>query len=198
MIRKDDLRGAAIGILPQATFVSLFEAGDLKEVRKGHFVWAGERMQAGRRPARTPDLRPQSTIRRRTALESVLDTFGDTRARSLASASASRFAGDMERAAYGQRVTQNWDVSLHVDGVSSGRGGGRMESAVAAQRRLDQVHAALNSVQFTNLIRLITQERSLASLAQMNKTSIPAVRIKLSEALIALTESYKLSVSAPR
>ncbi|MEO0816978.1 MAG: DUF6456 domain-containing protein [Pseudomonadota bacterium] len=198
MIRKDDLRGAAIGVLPKATFLSLFEAQDLKEVRTGHFVWAGARMPAGRRPAKTPDLRPQSAIRRRTALESVLETIDDTHVRSLVSAAASRFAGDMERSASGQRVTQNWDVSLHVDGVSSGRGGGRMESAVAAQRRLDQVHAALNSVQFTNLIRLITQERSLASLAQMNKTSVPAVRMKLSEALLALSEAYKLSVSPPR
>lgn len=144
VFRSDDLRGAVIGELSRAALVSLAQKGELTEARPGQFIWSGSAYRTHRR-AKQPDIRPQGSKPRRSPLESVLDGLPTYQERAMARAAAARFAGDMERAAYGQRITQNWDPSLHVDGVASGsKGAGRMEfcgrckSSSGSNRRSDQ------------------------------------------------------------
>lgn len=196
--RGDDLRGGTIGELPQASLASLIDAGDLREQRPGLFMWSG-RPPIRSRAVHTPAAKPRKRADRLSPLQSVLSVIPDHQERALAQAAAHRFAGDMERAASGRRITQNWDVSLHVDGVSGiPREGGRMVSAVAASKRLEQVACALTSEQMRDLTRLLVEQRSLSALSRIKGMSTTALRHALSKTLIDLAAAFRLCVSSAR
>lgn len=198
VFRRDDLRGSVIGELSDGAFSMLVQRGELKELRPGQFIWSGSAYRASRR-SKTPEIRPNGRRPKRSALDSVLDGISVQHEREMAKLAVSRFAGDVERAAHGQRVTQNWDTSLHVDGVSSGADrGGRMQSAVSASRRLEQLADAVVPKDLRLLSLLIIEQRSLAAIARTEQTSVRSVREFLARALISLSEAYRLRVRAPR
>ena len=160
------------------------------------WVWTGTQAAAARAcRVSTPraDLSPQAL--RRPPLQIVLSAIGDPSDRALAKAAALRLKGDLERAASGQRVTQNWDPSLQVDGVSGSRSGGRMADAVRASRRLGQLEGALGRADMNLLYQLIIQERSLASFCDGLGLSQKKVPRALARRLTALATAYNLRVA---
>ncbi|MEL6753308.1 MAG: DUF6456 domain-containing protein [Pseudomonadota bacterium] len=197
VLRGGDRRGRAIGTLSGAQVVALMDAGDLEEAREGVLKWIGAAPTVPAKIAKTPDF--TAAAPRRSALESVLDSIGNSQDRALARAAAHRFLSDVEQAASGQRITQNWDPGLHVDGLR-GRGaeGGRGVAAVQASRRLAQLAGALASGDIKLLTSLIVEQRSLAELARRSGVATSHIRGHLAAVIERLEKAYRLRVAAPR
>jgi hypothetical protein len=160
-------------------------------------VWTGTQAAEERtRRVSTPGVDQRGQALRRSPLQIVLSAIEDPSDRALAKAAALRLKGDLERAASGQRVTQNWDPSLQVDGVSGSRSGGCMADAVRAGRRLDQLEGALGRADMNLLYQLIIQERSLASFCDGLALSPKKVPRALARRLLALATAYSLRVAS--
>lgn len=201
VVRRSDLRAGPIGSMTSGQVASMMAAGDLSELRPGVLVWSGPQPLAKRSCAAgapLPKSHARGPKRSRSPLAAVLDTVSDHRQRSVLEAACNRFQSDVERAMAGQRVTQNWDTSLHVDGVRAGDGvSAPALGAVKAQRRLDQIAAAMGEADLRLMTLLLINRRSLAGLAQGHGTTRSGMVAKLVAALRALAQAYRLSVSAP-
>lgn len=196
--RGRDRRGTCIGHLSSAAMESLQLAGDVGPLgAEGEvLVWTGTQAADERaRQVLTPEADPRARGLRRSPLQIVLSAIEDPADRALAKAAALRLRGDLEQAASGQRVTQNWDPSLQVDGVSGNHSGGRMADAVRASRRLGQLEGALGRADMNLLYQLIIQERSLASFCDGLALSPKKVPRALARRLIALATAYNLRVA---
>lgn len=182
-----------------AAVESLQLAGDVGPLGGGGqaLVWTGtqaaEEGRSGR--VRTPQPARRAQAMRRSSLHIVLASIEEPAERALAKAAVDRLKGDLEQAASGQRVTQNWDPSLQVDGVSGSRSGGRMAESVRASRRLGQLEGALGRADMNLLYQLIIQERSLASFCDVLALSQKKVPRELARRLLALATAYNLRVA---
>lgn len=198
--RNGDLRARRIGVLSRSAVAAMERDGQLaSQPRDGKdiLVWTGpgpKARMAG--PALSEAASPDR--KRRSGLEVILAALGCEREQALARAALSRLEGDLERAASGQRITQNWDMSLRVDGVTSRRGGGRMESALRAQARIDSVRAILGTGTLTLVWQVALQGRSLAMMASERAMSRAELVASCADALRALCEAYRLHVPAAR
>lgn len=175
-------------------------AGDVGPLGAGGevLVWTGTMARAGcdDRPNCPPVPNAINRAPRRTALQVALSAIGDESERALVRAAALRLKGDAERAASGQKVTQNWDPSLQVDGIRFGQSGGRAAEAVQASRRLEQVANHIGTEQLNLLYQLIIQERSLPALGYMLGLSGRKLLDALAKALMSLATAYKLRVAS--
>lgn len=190
--RAQDRRGRVIGELTPAQANSMLATGDLREAQQGVLVWNGAAPSVAGR-SRAPSI-AETRRPSRTGLEIVLETFDNPQTRASVRAAASRLAGDAERAAAGQRVTQNWDTSLHVDGA--GQGGqkeGRLYASVRASRRLAAIRGRLTDAEWTALMRLVVEQRTLAALAREQSLSRNETASRLAQMLVRLAEAYRLS-----
>ncbi|MCI4645828.1 MAG: DUF6456 domain-containing protein [Hyphomonadaceae bacterium] len=195
--RGRDRRGSCIGQLSDMAIETLQLAGDVGRLgEEGEvLVWTGQMARCEEtRNLKTPLPAGQSRAPRRSPLLIVLSVIEAPEDKALAKAAVSRLLGDLEQALSGQKVTQNWDPSLHVDGVGGSRTGGRMAGAVRANRRLAQVEACLGRADLDLLYQLVVQERSLAALGANLGQSGRKLQLGLAQRLMALARAYKLSV----
>lgn len=199
--RSRDLRGRCIGRLSEAVIARLQDEGQLSR-RAGEgrrLFWSGE--VAERAPTDQPPARPLPIDDRRPArkaarlaLEAALGRITPPEHRTIALAAARRFEADVERAAAGQRITQNWDPGLHVDSAAGpGRDhGGRGAAAQRASRRLVRLGDELDAETRIGLTDLIVYRRSLASLARRRNVSRERMAEMAGGWLVALAAAYGL------
>ena len=198
--RGQDLRGRCIGRMPDSLVRQLRNEGKLaqQDARPRRLYWAQttpangpENLRTGSPPKSDPR-KPRKPARR--ALDLVLASIDDPEVRAIVRAAVQRFEGDVERATSGQRVTQNWDTSLHVDGVGSDRHehGGLGLASQRASRRLSRIQATLGVEVRDLLVGLVIYRRSIAALARQTETSRGQVTEQCRAALVLLAQAYGL------
>lgn len=198
--RGPDLRARCIGTLSEQQVQSLRATGQLslEDKLRQTMKWCGASDAPRHALAPCPTPAGEPARRARTPLEVALNAIPDSRDQALARAATLRFCADVERAAVGQRITQNWDVSLHVDGVRGGHDGGQLHTAQEAQRRLEQVQRQLGSAHVALLVELLVQQRSVAAICRLRSWRRTEAGRHLADALQALVRAYNLGVSQPR
>lgn len=199
--RGRDLRGRCVGELSEALVASLRERGDVTrdDALRLTFKWSGP--PAGVRTVGAnlrPDAARRKTPRPRSPLEVALAALAGAREQAVARAAAQRFGADVERAATAQRITQNWDPSLHVDGVRGGSGDGQLYTSFRASRRLWQVRDEIGERRFGVLMELLVQGRSMAAMCRLHDWPKNQAASHLAGALTALCKAYNLAVEPTR
>lgn len=197
--RGQDLRGRCIGRMPDSLVRQLRDEGKLAQQDAGsrRLCWAPTPASGAEAPRVGLPPRPSHRKQRkpaRPALDLVLASIDDSEVRAIARAAVQRFEGDVERAASGQRVTQNWDTSLHVDGAG-GDGhdhGGRGLASQRASQRLLRIQATLGDDIRDLLVGLVVYRRSIAALARQAETSRNRVIEQCGAALVVLAQAYGL------
>lgn len=200
--RGRDLRGRCVGTVSHAVFEALHTDGLIAADACGddRFHWCGpaESTPAVRQPLQLPQPAGKRRTRPASSLEIALRTIEGDGHRALAAAAAKRLEADVERAASGQRVTQNWDFSLAVDGTRTGQPEGRGVAAQRAARRLQVVQDALGETRCSLLQDIVIYGRSMAALARREACSRQEAANLAGRALADLAEAYRLHVPAAR
>lgn len=197
--RGQDLRGRCIGRMPDSLVRRLKSEGKLAQQGPGprRFFWVRTPASEPLAPRIGSPPKPHHQKPRRAArpaLDLVLASIPDPEVRAIARAAVQRFEGDAERAASGQRVTQNWDTSLHVDGAGSDRHdhGGRSLASQRAHRRLSRIEAALGVEARDLVVGLVIYRRSIAALARQAGLTRGQITERCRAALVLLAQAYGL------
>ena len=197
--RGKDLRGRCIGRMPDSLVNQLRNEGKLTQQDAGsrRLYWTQAPASGQENPRIGPPPKPSHRKLRkpaRPALDVALASIDDPEVRAITRAAVQRFEGDVERAASGQRVTQNWDTSLHVDGAGSDRHehGGRGLGSQRASRRLSRIQATLGVEVRDLLVGLVVYRRSIAALARQTEMSRSRVTEQCGAALVLLAQAYGL------